>query len=459
MPETRRDGWMAESPTLLKIALPLVAAYLAEIAMFITTKIVVGRLGYQELAAVGLAGDLAFEVLVILIGLLSIVGVLVAQAEGAGRKRGAGHAVGQGFIAATAIGIPASVLVWNLDVVMRWTGQDAHIIELARPYLQSLSGFIMPVLWFSVLRSFVSALARTGAIMVITVTAVGLNYILTLGFVEGAFGLPNLGLAGAGWATTLVSWIMFVALLFYCHTTPTLRGYGLFSTRLRVDLEVCGEIFRLGLPVAGLVLLEAGLFVAVAILSGVMGPITLAAYEILMGWISIPFVIALGLAEATMVRVAHGVGRGNPDAARSAGILGMTMGTALLALLVAVPLGFPDFIVQIFLDPEDKGYDEVADLTVRLFLIVAFFQVFDGLQALASRALRGIKDTMAPLWLAGFGYWVLGIGGGCVLAFPLGYGAEGLWAGMALGLITTGSLLAWRFLKLTARRPAAVIAD
>ena len=444
----------AETALLLRIALPLVAAYLAEVAMFVTTKIVVGRLGYHELAAVGLAGELSFEVLIVLMGLLSIVGVLVAQADGAGRRRDAGHAARQGLIVATALGVPATVFVWNLAEVLALTGQDPTVVALAAPYLRALSGCVLPVLWFSVLRSFVAALARTGAVMVITVAAVGLNYLLTLGLVHGAFGLPALGVAGAGWATTIVSWAMLAGLTAYTFRTPGLRGAGLFRGRLRFDRAVCAEIARLGLPVAGLVLLESGLFVAVAILSGVLGAVSLAAFEVLMGWVSIPFVVALGLAEATMVRVAYGVGRNSAAASRQAGLLGMAMGVAVLGLMVAVPLGLPELIVRVFLAPEDPGFPQVAALAARLLVIAAIFQVFDGLQATASRALRGVRDTVAPLWLAGFGYWGLGVGGGCLLAFPLGWGAEGLWWGMALGLIVTGSLLARRFLRLTVRRPA-----
>ncbi len=147
------------------------------------------------------------------------------------------------------------------------------------------------------------------------------------------------------------------------------------------------------------------------------------------------------------------LGTGDRDlaAARQAGLLGMAMGIAILSLLVVVPLGFPERIVRVFLEPGDPGFARVAALSVQLLVIAAIFQVFDGLQAIASRALRGIRDTVAPLWLAAFGYWALGIGGGCLLAFPLGMGAVGLWWGMAMGLIVTGSLLAWRFVRLTAR--------
>ena len=442
---------LSESAVLLKIALPLIAAYLAEFAMFVTTKIVVGTLGYQELAAVGLASDLSFEALIILMGFLSIVGVLVAQAEGAGRKRDAGQAARQGLIVATLCGIPATVLIWNLSAVMPLIGQDPIVVELAEPYLHALAGVVLPVLWFSVLRTFVAALARTGAVMVITVSAVGLNYVLTRGFVLGEFGLPNLGLAGAGWATTIVSWLMVLCLVVYIYFTSSLRGYGLFRGRLRVEPAVIGEIFKLGLPVGALVVIEAGLFMTVSILSGVLGAVSLAAYEVLMGWIGIPFVIALGLSEATMVRVAYGLGRGSPAAARQAGLLGMGIGITVLLTLLVVPLGLPDVVMRVFLEPEDAGFEEVAALAAQLFVIAAVFQVFDGLQAIAAHALRGAKDTVAPLWIAAFGYWVLGIGGGCLLTFVVGMGAVGLWLGLGLGLIVTGSLLAVRFVTLTGR--------
>ncbi len=443
-----------ETGLLLRIALPLAGAYLAEFAMFLTTKMVVGRIGYLELAAVGLAGDLTFEVLVILMGLLSVVGVLVAQAEGAGRKQDAGIATRQGFIVATAVGIPAAILVWNLNHVLTATGQDPQVVALSQPYLHAMAGAVVPLLWFAVLRTFAAALARTGALMVIMVAAVGLNYVLTLGFVEGAFGLPALGVFGAGLATVIVACIKLAALIVYTFKTPKFRGYGVFLGRLRVDLAVCGEILRLGIPVAGLVILEAGLFTAVSILSGILGPVPLATYQVIMGWVGIAFVTAHGLAEATMVRVAFGVGSRNLWAARQSGLLGIGIGAVFLVALMIVPLNLPDTLVRMFLSPDDPGYAAVAALTAKLLIIAALFQVFDGMQVIASLALRGLKDTVAPLWLAGLGYWVFGIGGGCLLAFPLEMGAVGLWWGMALGLCVTGTLLAWRFSLLTRRYPA-----
>lgn len=431
------------------IAIPLSAAYLAEFAMFITTKMVVGKLGYHSLAAVGIAGDLSFEVLIVLMALLSVVGVLAAQALGAGNKRQLGASVRQGIIVATGLGIPAMLLIWNLDLALIVTDQDPKVIELARRYLLGLSGAVLPVLWFSVLRSFVAVLSQTVSIMVISITAVGLNYLLTLWFVYGGFGFAPMGLFGAGLATTLVSWFMFFALLVHVYRKPLFRNYGVFKSKWQLQWPLCREILWLGLPVAGLTFLEAGLFGATSVLSGVIGAKTLAAYGITAAWVGISFVIAFGLAEATMIRVAHATGRNNMPDARRAGFIGMSLVIAVTLSLVVVPLLFAEQIILIFISPTDPGYTRVATLATQFLYIGALFMVFDGLQAAAARALRGMKDNLVPLWIAGFGYWILGIGGGSILAFYYQLGGVGLWWGLAAGLAVAACLLTLRFHRFT----------
>ena len=437
----------------LGIAIPLSAAYLAEFAMLVTSKMIVGKLGYEELAAVGIAGDISFEILVVMMALLSIVGVLAAQAEGAGKRNELGQSVRQGFIAASVIGMPVTFFIWNLDLVLEAAHQEANVIALATPYLKGLSGMVLPVLWFSVLRNFVAALSQTVAVMVITVLAVVLNYIFTLWFVHGGFGLPAMGLFGAGLATTLVSWLMFFALGLHIYRKPSLRGYGLFVGRWQFHAGIFGEIFKQGTPVAALTLFEAGLFMAASILSGIIGAKTLAAYQVVMAWVGIPFVIALGLSEATMVRVALAVGRQNKAAVRRSGQLGMATVVGFTLVLTLVPIFFADFIIGIFINPLDPGYPEVASLAATFLVIGAIFQVFDALQAAAARALRALKDNIAPLWIAGFGYWVLGVGGGSLLAFKYELGGAGLWWGLALGLFVTSNLLCWRFHRFTRLLP------
>ena len=413
--------------------------------MFLTTKLVVGKLGYHSLAAVGIAGDLTFEVLIILMALLSIVGVLAAQALGAGKKMELGDSVRQGFFVATGLGMPAMVVIWNLDLVLTATGQDPKVVELAREYLMGISGAVMPVLWFSIFRNFVAVLSQTMSILIISMIAVGLNYGLTLWLVYGGFGLEPLGLFGAGLATTLVSWFMFLALLLHVYRKPMFRGYGIFKEKWKLHWPLCREILWLGWPVAGLTFLEAGLFAVTSILSGFIGAKTLAAYAITSGWLGIPFVIAFGLAEATMIRVAHATGRNSMLDARRTGFLGMTLVIVITLSMVIVPIVFAEEIIRVFISADDPGFARVAELATHFLFIGALFMVFDGLQAAAARALRGMKDNLVPLWIAGFGYWILGIGGGSVLAFYYEMGGAGLWWGLAMGLAVAACLLSLRF--------------
>ena len=441
----------AELQKLLPIAAPLIAAYLAEYAMFVTTKLVVGALGFKELAAVGLAGSMTFEMMVVLMGVISITGVLAAQAEGAGDKPTAGIAARQGVVVAIILSLPLMALIWNIGDVFLLLGQDPEIAALAEPYARALAPVAPAALVFAALRDFVAALARTRSIMFITLAAVGLNWLIAEGLVHGRWGLPEMGLPGAGIATAAVNWFMLFLLIGYIYRTEALRGYGLFKSRLNVDWAVVREFFRLGVPVAGLVAVEAGLFMAVGLLSGVIGPETLAAHQVLMGWIGIPFVIALAMAEASMVRVAFQIGRRDPTGARLAGMVGIGLGGVVLTILIIAPILLAREITQIFIPADDPGFARVSAIVLQLMMIAAVFQVFDGVQVIAARSLRGVKDTLAPLWIGAFGYWVMGIGVGWVLAFPLGYEGAGLWTGLALGIVTSALLLTWRFRAITGR--------
>ncbi len=152
-----------------------------------------------------------------------------------------------------------------------------------------------------------------------------------------------------------------------------------------------------------------------------------------------------------MVRVAFQIGRRNPAGARLAGMVGLALGATVLTILIAAPLLMAEEFTRIFISADDPGFVDVSAIVVQLMMIAAIFQVFDGIQVIAARSLRGVKDTLAPLWIGAFGYWVMGIGVGWVLAFPMGYDGAGLWAGLALGIVTSACLLTWRFRAITGR--------
>lgn len=444
-------GLRRELRSLLIIAAPLAAAYLAEMAMWITDMAIVGRLGSVQLAAVGLAGDLMFEVMLFCMAIASIVGVLVAQAIGSGDAEVGAHHLRQGLWVATALSVPGILLCWNLVPLLALTGQDPQVLALGETYLHAAVWCFLPSLWFVVLREFVAALSRAQSVMVITIGAVGLNAALTYGLVFGALGLPALGVAGAGWATSIVCWVMFAALAWHMARAASFRPYRVFNALNRLDLATCRQILVLGLPLGGLVLMAGGLFVVTAILMGVLGVEALAANQIVITVISIAYVVTLALGEAAAIRVAYEIGAGDPAQAQLAGLFGIGLGIFFMAAAACVFLAAPEILTSLFLDLGDSANRNVVELTASLFVIAALFQIFDGVQMISSRALRGLKDTLVPMWIAGLGYWGVGIPSGYLMGFVFGYGAEGLWWGLAFGLSATAAMLSWRFVRLSQR--------
>ncbi|WP_373503499.1 MATE family efflux transporter [Aestuariivirga sp.] len=441
---------LAEAKTLLVIALPLVFAYLADVLMVVTAKMTVGQLGALELAAAGISTDLSYQMCIVLMGFFSVVGVLVSEAIGAGRKGDALPELIRGLILSSILGVIVTAVVLNLDLVLNAFGQDAEVIRMSAPYYFNFAFAMLPIIWFGVLRSFAAAMMRTGFVMGITIFTVVLNYILMQGLVHGGYGLPALGISGAGLAWSISMWFKCLCLAAYTlwlvrRQKLAARGWSRGGARAYFPL------MRLGFPVAGVVALESGLFAATALLSGIMGPVELAAYQMVMGWIAIPFVISLGISEAAMVRVAYYIGADDPAAARQSGNLGMVIGVAVPFVLVLIPVLAPGVVSRIFLDPSDPRYAEIAALVAILLIIAAVFQVFDSLQVIASHALRGLRDATVPLVIAGFGYWIVGMGLAYLFGFTFGWGAPGMWAGLAIGLAFTASLLAWRF-ELLAKR-------
>ena len=172
------------------------------------------------------------------------------------------------------------------------------------------------------------------------------------------------------------------------------------------------------------------MFAATACCPACWGRVELASYQMVMGWIAVPFVISLGLAEAAMVRVAYWVGADDAAAARQAGNLGMVIGVAIPLVLVAIPVFAPELVIASSSRPADPDYAEIASLVSVLLVIAAVFQVFDGLQAIASHALRGLEGCRHA---AGHRrHRLLGhrLRRAYVMGFVFGWGAIGLWAGL-----------------------------
>jgi MATE family multidrug resistance protein len=364
--------------------------------------------------------------------------------------------VRQGLWAVAAMGVPTSLVLWNVAPILALLGQDPVLIEGAETYVHAAMWSYVPAVGFVVLRNFIAALERPRAGMVIMLAGIAVNVVLDYGLIFGAFGLPALGLLGAGIATSIANWLLFAAMMGFLLIDRRFRRYAVLGRLWRPDWDRFGEIFRIGLPIGITLILEIGLFAAAAVLMGLIGTTQLAAHQIALQCAGVTFMVPLGLAQGATVRVGRAVGRDDPEGVLRAGMIALGVGTLFMIAMGALMWTFPLAIVGLFLDLSNPESQAVLDLGATYLMVAAVFQVFDGGQVIAGGALRGLKDTRVPMVLAGVGYWLVGVSASVGLAFAVGLGGLGVWMGLAAGLAVSAVLLIVRFVRLQRRLAGGV---
>ena len=435
----------AELKALAGLTLPIAAANLAEMAMAFTNMVMMGRLGATALAAGGLGGNLLWAVTIVPLGVVMAVGAVAAHASGAGDRDAVGRAAGQGLVVAAALSLPAIAVLWWMGPIVAAFGADPAMVPLMTGYLRAIAWCIPAILAFSVLQRFASALFRPRLPTVISIVAIGLNALANEALIWGKFGFPALGVAGSGWATTIVCWAQFAALAAVVALTPHFRRYRPFRSAWPLHGPTLREILGVGWPIGGSLAVEAWFFLATGLLVWQFGTEALAAHQVAVSFASIFYMLVLALSNAATYRVAHAIGARAPLAARRSGELAILVAAAFMSLVAIGMWLFAEAIVGLYLDLDDPANRPVLPIAVTLIAIAAVFQIVDGIQCAAAGALRGLKDTRATLVAALLGYWVAGIGSGLGLGFALGLGPAGLWIGLAVGLAAAGAALTWRF--------------
>jgi MATE family multidrug resistance protein len=217
-----------------------------------------------------------------------------------------------------------------------------------------------------------------------------------------------------------------------------------------IDWAVVAELNRLGWPISITFAVEVLLFVGGALVIGTMGTTPLAAHQVTINIAAVAFMVPLGLGQAANVRVGYHLGAGLPAAARRAGLAALGLGAIFNLATATLMLAAPRGLAALYqLDPARPADAEVIALVVHLLAIGAFFQLFDGAQAVAAGILRGYKDTRVPMVLAGLSYWGIGAPAAWILGVGLSWGAAGVWWGLALGLAAAAVLLCGRFLRVS----------
>jgi multidrug resistance protein, MATE family len=440
---------MVELKACLNLSVPLVAAQLTESATAFVDTVMMGWLGSEALAAGGLGAITFCYLLWVSSSILSAVSPLVAYAEGAGMIDKVRQVVQQGLWLAVILGLPIALLLWNSEAVLLRLGQDVKTVALTRTYLQAIAWGFLPALGFSVLKNFVCALSETRPVMLIVILGTVLNAVGNYVLMFGKFGLPALGLAGIGWASTLSLWSMFLALSLYIIYRKSLAIYRI-GRSFQFNVPAFREILQVGLPIGGLMAVEAGIYAVITLLAGQLGTTALAAHQVVYQTASVLSAqVAYGISIATTIRVGQFMGQSSPLKARRAGYVGIALaGFCMSSFSLAFCL-FPHQIISLYLEVNEPTNVDVVALIHQLLSVAAIFQVIDGCQIAAAGALRGLKDTRIPMLVGTIAYWGVSLPIAYFLGMLLKLGVIGLWWGSAVGLAIAAVFLTWRFSKIT----------
>ena len=429
----------------LSLGLPLIGSHLARMAIGVSDTVMIGWYGVEELAALVIATS--FLIILFFLGMgfgtgvMGLIATSIARGDETEVRRGTRMALWLSGIFSLLVMPP----MWFAEPILLALGQTPLISEMSQDYLRIAGWGLLPMLAGLTLNSYLAALERTQVVMWVTLAGLPLNVAMNWGFIFGNLGAPELGVRGAAIASLSVQVTQLLMLVGYAAWLPVARKYNLFQRFWRPDWPAFWAIFRLGLPIGVTMLAEGGLFVASNVMMGWIGTKELAAHGIAIQIASITFMAHLGLSNAATVRIGQAKGRGDAAWMRDAGVTvtALSMGFAVLA--VALYLIFPDALVRMYLDPADPETPVIVAIGAMLLFYAALFQLTDALQVVALGLLRGVHDTRVPMWIAGFSYWVVGMPIAWGLAFPLGFGAPGLWLGLVAGLSVAAVLLLIRF--------------
>ena len=442
-----RSAWRQEFLALLVLSWPIVLTNLAQIAMGTTDVIMLGRLGPETLAAGALGVNLYFIAMIVGIGLVNATTPLVASELGRNRfaARDVRRTVRQGFWAATCVALPFWALLWHAGPILEAMGQDPGLAGMARIYVRALQWGLWPFLLYLVLRAFVSALQRPRSALIVALAAVVFNAAANECLIFGRLGLPALGIAGSGIATSLSDVGMFAGLAVIVSLDRRFRRYHVFGQFWRSDWPRFRAFWKLGLPMAAMLSFETTIFNAAAFLMGLIGSVSLAAHSIAIQLAALTFMVPLGIGQAVTVRVGQAFGAQDAAGVRRAGWAAFALCMAFAAMTSLTMILAPRMLIGAFLDLSDPGNAGVVRLAISFLAIAALFQIADGAQAVGAGMLRGLHDARTPMIFALIGYWGIGLPLGVILAFVAGLEGIGIWIGLATGLAVVAVLIIVRW--------------
>ena len=449
MIEKLMKNFLKESNHFFKIGIPIFGSQLSYMIMHTTDTIVSGRYSSEELAGLVLAGAFTFPVYMLFQGIMFAITPIVAQLYGSKEFTKIGQKMRQIFWIAIVIAFSIFLIFLFLSKILLFFPLDKNILSISTEYLRAVSVGMFFYVMFRYLSSYSEGMTLALPVFFVVLFGAIINIPLDIIFAFGYFGIPEMGSEGCGYATSMVSTIMFFSMLKIILSSKKYEKTELLKEFNGPSLRVSKEILKLGIPIGIGIFAEMTMFSGAAIIIGQLGDKILSGHAIALNIASILFMLPLAIGLAGSTRVGNLLGEKRFLDAKYSSYVGVS-----LCFIGAL---FNMIILLIFRENFSSIYSkdiEVINIAISLLFYAAIFQIPDGIQMGSLGALRGYKDTFAPMVFLVISYWIF--------AIPLGYfltnygltkplGAEGMWISMIMGLILF-SIIIFNRLRLVSSR-------
>ena len=424
----------------IKIGVPIVLGQLGIVVVGLVDNIMVGHFSTSDLAAASFVNSV-FNI-PILFGMGFSYGLtpLVGQFFGRGDKFRVGGLLRNSLLANFMIGLFLSVVMGIMYLNVHRMGQPEELLPLIRPYFLLQLTSLVFVMMFNSFKQFADGITDTKTSMWIMLSANLLNIIGNSLLIYGVWGLPALGLTGAGISTLASRIFMFVAFAILFFRKQSYRRYLVGYHRTTYNTGDLKVLNRMGMMVGLQMGMETALFSISGVMIGWLGTVPLAAHQVVASISTLGFMVYYGVGSAVSIRVSNFFGRGDIAGVRRATLAG----THLLGLL-AISVSVFFLLVREHIGWLYTSSEEVVNLVAVLMVILVFYQFGDSLQIIFANALRGVADVTSMAVISFIGYFVIALPVSYICGFVLDWGIEGIWLGYPVGLTLTGGMMCWRF--------------
>jgi len=428
------------------LAWPIAVGQLASTGTAFIDTVMAGHVSAGDLAAVSVGSSIWVTLVVTMLGYLLATSPMVAHKVGAEDTALIPALTQQALAQALILAALAWGLTFLIAPIFPMLGLEPVIARKAGDFLKAVSFGLPAFACYRVLYSYSAALKQTRPMMVISVLCLLLNIPTNWILIYGHFGFPAMGGVGCGWATAFCVWVNFILLSTwilhtekYRHTHPFRKWQGWHPSMQK-------QLFKLGLPIGMMFLVEVSTFSFIALIIARLGTASVAAHQIALNFCSLTFMVPMAIGTALTVRVGHAIGAKNYVEARAIGQNGIRLG-----LFIAVASGCLMIFGSVWVAGWYTQDTEVLALAGRLIVLAGFFQFSDITQVVSAGVLRGYKITRMPMMIHMTAFWVVGMPAGYLLTFGTaqfpGLGVRGYWIALIIALTLTALALQYLFIR------------